>query len=122
MENNFKNEVFNHLGYLGLKPDDMLEDYNLRGGRQIGIYFIFGQFSQFDSPQEQISKVCDPFYENLANSPYIRHIKDSHQKEVSSLKEEIKRLQEANMKLSEGISDGVEYLEMHCDGVKVVKR
>lgn len=125
MGNNFRNlviEVINNLNYIGLQPIDVLENYDIRGGKQIGIYFKCDNINQFDNPQEAISKICDPFFDNLANSPYIRHIKDSHQKEVSSLKEEIKRLQEANMKLSEGISDGVEYLEMHCDGVKVVKR
>jgi hypothetical protein len=118
---NLFNEVFNNLNYIGLNPVDIIEDYNLRGGRQLAIYFKFNNFTPFDSPQEQISKICDPFYDNLANSPYIRHIKHSHQKEIQTLKEEIKRLQELNMNLSEGISNGAEYLEMHCDGVKEVK-
>lgn len=108
------------LEQIGLKDATMYMDQDFRGGRTFTVLFR-ENVTMFDNPRDAITKICEPFYENLANSPYIARIEARHQEEMQDLKEEVKRLQEANTKLSEGLSNGTEYLEMHCDGVKVVK-
>lgn len=68
-----------------------------------------------DKLPELFAEFIDPIKEGIENSPHIASLKARHASECNDLREQIKRLEEQNMKLTEAFTNGMEYLDQISD-------
>lgn len=118
--NSLSDVILQRLKYLGLTNLNMFQYYQEYPTYKIGFVHEFNPVN-LTYPETLVDEITKSVFEAIENSPFIADLRVSYQKEIQTLKEEIQRLQELNMNLSEGITNGIEYLELHADGVKAVK-
>lgn len=58
-----------------------------------------------------VNELKKEFTQGIENSQYIADIQSKHLNTIQTLEEEIKRLNELNMKLTEAFTNGLEYLD-----------
>lgn len=63
------------------------------------------------APQYIFENILLPLEESIMDSGLILALKESHDKEIQTLKEQIERLEKQNMELSEAFTNGLEMLD-----------
>lgn len=98
-----------HLDYLGLDLVEISQSAALY--HEVFLVFKHTRDHKLIKPDEQIKDVLEPIFDSIKNSDYIRDIRKDYEKQIEKLTQENEDLIKTNAELSEGLSNGMEYLE-----------
>lgn len=106
-------EFRHHLDYLGLELIEMSQGFR-EDHFNYELYLLMKQSChprKLDKPHDLLKDVLEPLFHSIKNSKYIKDVRADYEKRIAELENEVQTLQKTNENLSEGLTNGAEFLD-----------